>query len=188
MSAGTQTSSPYRKDLAFCGLPAAKCRPVLTLLGCVCLALFAKLWAASGFLVDSFHWPVAQGSLVRIQLPLSSIRGANHRLPPRASPLGPLGDSAPLPGVSCHGFSKGSSLPPPAHRGFVGEEAMPPAGSLQTSSRLLGIIFLDFFFSVFTYIQERLEYHKASQLEGPFQFIQCTVLLCYRLALRNAAC
>ena len=186
VSAGTQTFSPYRKGLAFRGFPAAKCRPVLMLLWCVCLARFAKLWAAAGFLVDSFHRLVAQGSLGRVQLPLSSTWGANHTLPPRASSLEPLGNSAPLPGVSCHGFSKGSSLPLPVHRGFVGEEAVPPAGSLQTSSRLVGIIFLDFFFCIYI-LKERLEYHKASQLEGPFQFIQCTVFVRYRLALRNAA-
>lgn len=83
MSAGTQTSSPYRKRLGVLWFSLQlKCRPVLTLLGCVCLALFAKLWAAAGFLVDSFHWPVAQGSLVRVQFQLSSIRGAN----PQAAP------------------------------------------------------------------------------------------------------
>ena len=86
VSAGTQTSSPYRKGLAFHGFPAAKCRPVLMLLWCVFLALFAKLWAAAGFLVDSFHRPAAQGSLVRVQLPLSSTWGANHTLPPEPPP------------------------------------------------------------------------------------------------------
>ena len=65
---------------------------------------------------------------------------------------------------------------------------MPPAGSLQTSSRLLGIIFLDFFCVCVYILKERLEYRKAPQLEGPFPFIQCTIFLCFRLALRNAAC
>ena len=107
---------------------------------------------------------------------------------PHAAPWS-LWETVPLcPGMSYRGFSKGSSRPLPVYRGVCWGGG---CASFRKPADFLKIIrnhlFRLSFFCVYI-LKERLEYRKAPQLEGPFPFIQCTIFLCFRLALRNAAC
>lgn len=106
---------------------------------------------------------------------------------PHAAPE-PLGDSAPLPR---------DALPWPFQREFAASACLQGVcwgrgcASCRKPADFLNIIrnhlFGLSFFCVYI-LKERLEYHKAPQLEGPFPFIQRTVFLCFRPALRNAGC